>query len=509
MASQDAGRTAQDNGAGSGPVAARRLGSTGLTVSQAGFGCYRVDPQVEEHRLALRHALLSGINLIDTSSNYGDGGSETLVGRVLAELEGEGTLSRERVVVATKGGYIQGSNFVESQERKNQGEPWPELVEYAPGLEHCIHPDFLAAQLSASLARLGLASVEIYLLHNPEYYLGWAAKAGAPLDQARWEYHRRLHGAFVHLEKEAEAGRISFYGVSSNTFPAPANYDEFTSLDQLWRIAESISPRHRFRVIQMPLNLLETGAVTQANQPGGRSVLSLAAELGLGVLINRPLNALGPQGLFRLALNGAEARPPNQSEVQDALQELLKSEGALKLSLLPNLHLAEDEQRQVADYLSAAGLLLRSWRDLAGLEHWRQMEQYVTARLNAAFAFLARRLSQSPEGLAALDAHLMKAKTALERVLLVYACQADEKARALYQRARGLDSYWRDAASLSRLALRAARSAEGVSCVLMGMRRREYVDDALAELAEDVPQGPYAQAWRELARSDIPGGEAG
>lgn len=80
---------------------------------------------------------------------------------------------------------------------------------------------------------------------------------------------------------------------------------------------------------------------------------------------------------------------------------------------------------------------------------------------------------------------------------------------ALYQRARGLDPYWRDAASLSRLALRAARSAEGVSCVLMGMRRREYVDDALAELAEDVPQGPYAQAWRELARSDIPGGEAG
>jgi aryl-alcohol dehydrogenase-like predicted oxidoreductase len=43
------------------------LNGTGLFASQVGFGCYRVDQGNPEHEKALRQALLSGINLIDTS----------------------------------------------------------------------------------------------------------------------------------------------------------------------------------------------------------------------------------------------------------------------------------------------------------------------------------------------------------------------------------------------------------------------------------------------------------
>lgn len=482
-------------------VAGRQLGSTGLTVSQAGFGCYRIDPRVSEHGLALKQALLSGVNLIDTSSNYADGGSEALVGMVLAELIKEGELRRDQVVVVTKAGYLQGSNHVESQERKNQGRPWPELVEYAPNLEHCIHPEFLAEQLSASLDRLELAAVDVYLLHNPEYYLGWAARQGQALDQARGEYYRRIEAAFRHLESEVASGRISFYGVSSNTFPAPDSFEEFTSLDALWQIAERISTEHHFRVIELPFNLLEPGAATEPNQPDAKSVLAYANERGLGVLINRPLNALGPNGLFRLAMSGGQAPAPSQPQVLELLNELLKSEDVIKLNLLPNLRLTPDENHQVTEYLGAAGPLLRSWQDLSGLEHWRQMEQYLTSRLNAAFAFLARRLAESPEGLAALDAHLGKAKSALEAVLLHYQVQSDQEAHALFQSVLGLDPDWRDAASLSRLAVRALRSTEGVSSVLVGMRRREYVSDVIAELATRIDAQPRLEAWRSLAEN--------
>ena len=62
------------------PVAGRRLGLAQLTVSQAGFGCYRVSAGVAHHEKALRRALREGINLIDTSTNYADGGSESLIG---------------------------------------------------------------------------------------------------------------------------------------------------------------------------------------------------------------------------------------------------------------------------------------------------------------------------------------------------------------------------------------------------------------------------------------------
>jgi aryl-alcohol dehydrogenase-like predicted oxidoreductase len=60
------------------------------------------------------------------------------------------------VVVVSKGGYLQGQNYAMSQQRKQDGNPFADVVEYADGLEHCIHPDFLDDQIGRSLDRLGL-----------------------------------------------------------------------------------------------------------------------------------------------------------------------------------------------------------------------------------------------------------------------------------------------------------------------------------------------------------------
>ena len=132
------------------------LGETGLFASSAGFGCYRVNAGVVAHEKALKKALTGGINLIDTSANYADGGSEALVGEVLKDLIDSDRISRDQVVVVSKGGYLQGNNYALSQQRKNDGKPFKDVVEYADGLEHCIHPGFLDDQIGRSLARLGL-----------------------------------------------------------------------------------------------------------------------------------------------------------------------------------------------------------------------------------------------------------------------------------------------------------------------------------------------------------------
>ena len=77
------------------PLSVGNIGTTGLTVSQAGFGCYRVSTGVAHHQAALKSALGEGINLIDTSSNYAD---------VLAELrrpiKQDGRLESWRVLAA-------------------------------------------------------------------------------------------------------------------------------------------------------------------------------------------------------------------------------------------------------------------------------------------------------------------------------------------------------------------------------------------------------------------------
>ncbi len=154
------------------------LADTGLFVSGIGFGGYRVDDQHPEQRAALELALRSGLNLIDTSSNYADGRSERLIGEVLFHLADEHELERDEVVVVTKLGYVQGQDHQLAAARKALAEPFPEMVEYDQGLWHCIHPEWLAEQLTRSLERLGLETLDVLLLHNPEYFLADVAKRG-------------------------------------------------------------------------------------------------------------------------------------------------------------------------------------------------------------------------------------------------------------------------------------------------------------------------------------------
>ncbi|MBI4553854.1 MAG: aldo/keto reductase, partial [Candidatus Latescibacteria bacterium] len=258
------------------------LGSTGLIASHAGFGCYRVDYRVAAHVQALEQALTSGVNVIDTSANYGDGNSEQLIAAVLETLIARGQVRRDEVIIVTKGGYIQGQNYDRAVERAQRGSPFPEVVEYDRGLWHCLHPEFLDDQLHRSMERMNVEHVDVYLLHNPEYYLSWAAKHGRSVDSARQEYDRRIRAAFEWLETQAAAGTISSYGISSNTFPRPSTDADFTSLEQIYAIAEAISSVHHFRVIQLPINLFERGGVLEQNQGNGtETALEFARRQGL------------------------------------------------------------------------------------------------------------------------------------------------------------------------------------------------------------------------------------
>src|SRR5262249_44525408 len=164
------------------------LGDTGLVCSRFGFGSYRVDDETPAHRQALLEAAAAGVNLVDTSTNYTDGGSERLVGDALRALVRAGTLRREEAIVVSKIGYMQGENLQRAQEREAAGRPFPEVVKYGEGVWHCIHPEYLADQLPRSLERLGLATLDVCLLHNPEYFLSDA--------------HERSHGTLERRREE-------------------------------------------------------------------------------------------------------------------------------------------------------------------------------------------------------------------------------------------------------------------------------------------------------------------
>ena len=484
--------------AGRYPVSYGFLGNTMLKVCQAGFGGYRISSGASPHEEALRTAICSGVNLIDTSANYGDGGSEMLVGQVLEDLTGRGEVERRQIIVISKVGYLQGENFTVSQQRKSEGRAFQDLVEYGPGLEHCIHPEFIEDQLTRSLSRLKMETLDGYLLHNPEYYLGWAVKSGLSLGSARSEYYRRIRAAFEQLEDEVEKGRIRFYGISSNTFPGTAADPEFTCLETVWEIAESVSAHHHFGLVQMPLNLLEPGAVLAANQPGGDSALAFAAEKKLGVLINRPLNAFAAGRLIRLA-DLAQTERMDDNRVIEKIRLLQQSERQLRETILPHLDIPQGLQDRVKQQNEVGDSLEHHWKNFGSYENFRQARNSMFwPRVRGVLDFLASHGKDHGKLDRWMVTHPVRLEEALDAVGSIYAEETARMLNRIRDAVDAADTDWERHGSLSQKAIRALRSTAGVSVVLVGMRKMPYVEDVLTEIQRIIEVKNRRESWIKL-----------
>ena len=298
------------------------------TISRLGIGAYRMSVKEKMHHQALHSALENGCNLIDTSTNYMDGDSERLIGQVLKD---------HQAFVISKAGYIQGNALEEVRKMQQAGKAPSDLLDLGSNLMHCIHPDFLRLQLEQSLNRLNRTWIDAYLLHNPEYY--WRQKVST----SRLEYYARLQKAMEFLEEQVRAGRIRYYGISSNTFAHPLDAQNSTNLYTILDLLQEVSIDHHFRFIQFPYNLVENEA-THADY-GGTTLLTLAHKHGIRCLGNRPLNAHSKKGFIRLA-NYEENLPDLNPEtdkqifedvvavIQDKLDELATDTNAMELEVV-------------------------------------------------------------------------------------------------------------------------------------------------------------------------------
>ena len=306
----------------------------GLTVSKVGFGCYRL--QNPDHASALEKALLSGVNLIDSASNYGLGAAEVGIGQVLKKLFKAGKLSREEVVITSKAGYIQGGDLTALT-----GAPYKEdgVYHFNEHMAYSLHPDFIDKQLRQSLERLQLETLDIFFAHNPEYILMALEEEGKDINQAREIFYQQLTNAFIRLEELCQEGLIARYGVSSNTFGEAKDHPHAVDLARVCACSDSAAAhvagrkkRGKLKVIQAPLNLLETGVLftpsTTAKTFDGEEIVStleFAARKKLSVLTNRPLNVSieGKMGLRLAPLPAVPEKPQNLVSAEEALAESL------------------------------------------------------------------------------------------------------------------------------------------------------------------------------------------
>ncbi len=456
------------------------LGKTGLVVSEVGFGSYRLDVRSSSNREALKNALLSGINLIDTSSTYTDGNSELLIGEVLKELLTDDKVSRESVVIVTKGGYLQGQNFTLSQSRKTDNKAFKDLVEYQKGLEHCIHPEFLEDQIQRSIDRLGIETIDVYLLHNPEYYLKWAKNNNIDIEIARKEYYSRIEKAFEYLEKEVQNGIIKHYGISSNTFvSSPDNFD-FTSLEMVIEIAEGISPNNHFSVIEFPMNLAETNAYTNVNQSNNMTLLQLAKSKNMGVLINRPLNAIFDNKLITLAEPIIQDFS-NVKIINHEFENILIFEKSIYKEL--KRYGNKEFLSKIENNLFIFEELNKSWLDFKNIASWQAaLNQYFLPRLHYCTNLIANSMLENKKSEMELFHYADKINNLFELITSYYNNEHLKLTRQIKIDITNSMPELSSAKNLSNMAIRALRSTKGIHTVLVGMVQPLYVIDVIEEL---------------------------
>ena len=152
----------------------RPLGKTGLDVSAVSFGTAPLgglfgDVSFDQARDALFAAVDLGVNLIDTSSYYGD--AEERLGRMIGDLPDD-------VAIATKGGRL----------------GWDEFDFTPAGIRR---------SLERSLQLLGRDSVDIFQLHDIDF---------RPLDPIFTE-------AFEALQELKREGKCRFVGMTCYSLP--------------------------------------------------------------------------------------------------------------------------------------------------------------------------------------------------------------------------------------------------------------------------------------------------
>jgi aryl-alcohol dehydrogenase-like predicted oxidoreductase len=262
-----------------------------LLLSSLGIGTYLGQPDDRTdaaYAAAAVAAVESGINVMDAAINYRFQRSERSLGAALRQLGANG-FQRDEIVVCTKGGYLTPDGAMPSDPNEyffhEYIQPGVFTAKDIAAGSHCMTPKFLKNQLGRSLKNLGVESVDVYYLHNPETQLSEVPKE---------EFLNRVREAFTFLESAVDASEIQYYGMATwNGFRQDARARDAMQLGEISQVAQEIAGgRHHFRFVQLPFNLGMTEALTVGNQSlrgRHRTVMEAASELDISLIASASL----------------------------------------------------------------------------------------------------------------------------------------------------------------------------------------------------------------------------
>jgi len=268
----------------------QKLGGCPLKVSRLAYGCWRLagNPpgRSPEHYAAGRRALAAaydaGYTFFDNADIYGRGEAEKILGAALKEISG----MRERVVLTSKCGV------------RHAGDPNPDSPH-----RWDFSAEYIVASCEQSLLRLGIDTLDVYLLHRPDLLAD----------------PHEIAGAFTRLR---DAGKVRWFGVS-NFRP--------TLLTALQAVCPMPLVAHQVEISLAKLDTLTDGTLDQCLI---ESITPMAWSPLAGGLIGEGAKRLLPaQKVYRperfLPVLETIARARGTSRVVIALAWLLKHPGKI------------------------------------------------------------------------------------------------------------------------------------------------------------------------------------
>ena len=221
----------------------RPLGSTGIQVSEIGFGCGNVGGLMirgthSDQVKAAARAMELGINYFDTAPSYGDGQSEINLGHVLKELSTDVYVGTKFRVTTHKPGRIRGS---------------------------------VIASVEESLTRLQKEQVDLIQMHN---HVASMAEDGSITPE-------EVLGEVVEaLQELRDQGKVRFWGITAVGETAA-----------LHRVIDSAT----LNTVQSVYNLVNPSAGSSVphgfDMPDYGNLIERASANGMGVLVIRVLAA--------------------------------------------------------------------------------------------------------------------------------------------------------------------------------------------------------------------------
>jgi aryl-alcohol dehydrogenase-like predicted oxidoreductase len=254
-------------------------------LSKVGVGLYQGEETDESDRKlleVLEFALLSGVLVFDCAPSYRNRRSEKILGELIR------LYPNQDYFISTKGGFVP-FDFSQGEQKEKEyinelvAKGWirPQFFDY--NFFQCFDPLYLDHSLNTTLTTLSRDSVELYYLHNPEYFL---EKVG------RDRFLAVMRDVFLWIREKIEAGQMKAFGISS--WFGFFNLDPKKRLQVLdfFKLAEEVGIQSYFNCIQVPYNFSQTKGLFFKGQQVGesqKSLFSLAEELKISILASAPL----------------------------------------------------------------------------------------------------------------------------------------------------------------------------------------------------------------------------